>query len=113
MTPTDTYKKLKCTDRYGGVSRSLVFKWFSRLSDGWTDSAQCGRRPYTNVGNVEATKEVTDGDRRKTVREVLKCTGISKSGVKFTSISCMSLKTNLFLFAIFICEFYIFISSFL
>ena len=39
MTPTDTYKKLKCTDRYSGVSRSLVLKWHSRFSDGWTDSA--------------------------------------------------------------------------
>ena len=25
MTPIETYKKLKCTDRYSGVSRSLIF----------------------------------------------------------------------------------------
>ena len=82
MTPTDTYKKLKCTDRYSGVSRSLVFKWHSRFSDGWTDSAQRGRKPYMNVGNVKATKDVIDGDKRKTVRKVSECTGISKSSVQ-------------------------------
>ena len=30
-----------------------------------------------NVGNVEATKDVIDGDRRKTVREVAECARIS------------------------------------
>lgn len=82
MTPIDTYKKLKSTERYSGVSRSLVFKWHSRFSDGWTDSAQRGRKPYMDVGNLKATKDVIDGDRRKTVREVSECTGISKSSVQ-------------------------------
>ena len=82
MTPTDTYKKLKCTDCYSGDSRSLVFKWHSQFSDGWTDSPQHGWKPYMNVHNVKATKDVTDGDRRKTVREVSECTGISKSSVQ-------------------------------
>ena len=82
MTPTHTYKKLKCTDRYSGVSRSLVFKWHSRFNDGWTDSSQRGRKSYMNIGNVEATKDAIDGDRRKTVREVSECTGISKSSVQ-------------------------------
>ena len=31
-----------------------------------------------NVGNVKATKDVIDGDRRKTVREVVECARISK-----------------------------------
>ena len=70
MTPTDTYKKLKCTDRYSGVSRSLVFKWQSRFSDGWTDSAQRGWKPYMNVGNIKAPKDVIDTDRHKTLRSV-------------------------------------------
>ena len=34
-----------------------------------------------NVGNVKATKDVIEGDRRNTVREVSECTGISKSSV--------------------------------
>ena len=32
-----------------------------------------------NVGNVNATKDVIDGDRRKTEREVAECARISKS----------------------------------
>ena len=35
-----------------------------------------------NVGNIKATKDVSDGDRRKIVREVSECTGISKSSVQ-------------------------------
>lgn len=51
--PIDINKKLKCT-----VSRSLVLKWHSRFIDAWTDSAQCGQKPYMNVGKVKATKDV-------------------------------------------------------
>ena len=35
-----------------------------------------------NTGNVKATKDVIDGDRRKTVREVVECTKISKSSIQ-------------------------------
>ena len=82
MTPLDTYQKLKCTDRYSGISQSLVFKWHNRFSYYWTDNPQRGRKPYIIVGNVKATKDVTDSDRRKTVREVPECIGISKSSVQ-------------------------------
>lgn len=82
MTPTDTYKQLQSTERYSGVSRSLVFKWHSRFSSGWTGCAQRGRKPYMSVGNVKATKDVIDGDRRKTVREVAECASLSKSSVQ-------------------------------
>lgn len=82
MTPIDTFKKLKSTERYSGVSRSLVFKWHNRFRDGWTDSAKRGRKPYMNASNVKVTKDVIDGDRRKTVRAVSECTGISKSSVQ-------------------------------
>ena len=83
MTPTDTYKQMRCTERYSGVWRSLVFKWHGRFfSDGWTDSAQRGWKPYMDAGNVSATKDAIDGDRRKTVREVAECAGISKSSVQ-------------------------------
>ena len=73
LTPTDTYKQLQSTQRYSCVSRSLVFKWHGRFSDGWTGSAQRGRKPYMSVGNVKATKDVIDGDRRKMVRQVVEC----------------------------------------
>ena len=82
MTPTDTFKKLKCTERYRGVSRSLVFKWHSRFSNGWTDSVQRGRKASVSFGNVKAAKDVIDSDRRKTVREIAESTGISKSSVQ-------------------------------
>lgn len=82
MPPTDTYKQLQSTERYSGVSRSLVFKWHSRFSSGWTGCAQHGRKPYMSVGNVKATKDVIDGDRRKTVREVAECASLSKSSVQ-------------------------------
>ena len=35
-----------------------------------------------NVGNVKATKDVIDGDRRKTVREVSECTRVSTTSVQ-------------------------------
>ena len=35
-----------------------------------------------NVGNVKATKDVIDGDRRKTVREVAESTRISTSSIQ-------------------------------
>ena len=35
-----------------------------------------------NVGNVKATKDVIEGDRRKTVREVTECARISKSSIQ-------------------------------
>ena len=44
-------------------------------------SAQRGRTPYMNVGNVKSTNDVIHGDRSKTVREVSECTRISKSNV--------------------------------
>ena len=77
MTPTETYKKLKCTEGHSGVSRGLVFKWHIRFSDGWMGHVQRGRKLYKDVGNVKATKDVFDGDRRKTVREVSESIGIA------------------------------------
>ena len=76
MTPTDNYKELKCTDRNSCVSRGLDFKWHSRFSDAWTESAQRGRKLYMNVGNVKVTKDVIDGDKLKTERKVSEYTGI-------------------------------------
>ena len=35
-----------------------------------------------NTGNVKATKDVIDGDMRKTEREVAECARISKSSIQ-------------------------------
>ena len=75
MTPTDRQIQW-CFEE------PCFFKWHSRYSDDWTDSAQRGQKPYVKVGNVKATMDVIDGDRRKTVREVSEYTGISKSSVQ-------------------------------
>ena len=48
---------------------------------------QRGRKPSVNVGNVKAAKDVSDGDRRKAVREIAESTGISKSSVQRLSKS--------------------------
>ena len=45
-----------------------------------------------NVGNVKATKDVIDGDRRKTVREVAEVATISKSTIQ--RILASQLKMN-------------------
>ena len=38
MTSNDSFKHLKSTDIYIGISRSLVFKWHGRFRDGWTEA---------------------------------------------------------------------------
>ena len=64
ITQTDTYKKLKYKGDYSSVSRSLVFEWHSRFSDGWADSAQLGRKPSMNVVKVIRTYLTTTGVRQ-------------------------------------------------
>lgn len=56
------------------IQRGLEEPW--RFSDGFTDSAQRGRKPYMYVGNVTVAKEVIGDDRRKLVSQREECTGI-------------------------------------
>ena len=52
MTSNDSFKHLKNTNVYSGISGSLVFKWHGRFRDGWTESTQHGRKPFMNVRNA-------------------------------------------------------------
>ena len=45
MTSNDSFKHLKSTNIYNGISRSLVFKWHGQFRDGWTESTPPGRKP--------------------------------------------------------------------
>ena len=38
MTSSDSFRHLKSTDIYIGISRSFVFKWHGRFRDGWTET---------------------------------------------------------------------------
>ena len=58
MTSSDSFKHLKSTDIYIGISRSLVFKWHGRFRDGWTESTQHERKPCMNVRNVLSADEI-------------------------------------------------------
>ena len=58
MTSSDSFKHLKSTNIYSGISRRLVFKWLGRLRDGWTESTQHGRKPLMNVRNVLSADEI-------------------------------------------------------
>ena len=58
MISNDSFKHLKSTDIYNGISRSLVFKWHGRFRDGWTESTPPGRKPFMNVRNVLSVDEI-------------------------------------------------------
>ena len=58
MTSNDSFKHLKRTDIYSGISRSLVFKWHGRFRDGWIESTQHGRKPFMNVRKVLSADEI-------------------------------------------------------
>ena len=87
-TPTETRKFIMRSVTHYNVSRSLVFKWHKRSSDGrgslMDDKRE--RRPSFNTSNVVKNEErdVIDGDRRLTVREVAdKCAISKKRYMKF------------------------------
>ena len=78
MTSDGTLKMMKSTDKFRNVSRQLIYQWHSRFSQGWTCEAPHGRPPYRDDSNILAVKNVINGDRRKTVREVAEEAGCSK-----------------------------------
>ena len=49
-------------DIRSGVSRSLVFKWYCRFTDGWTKSTQHGRKPFINVRNILSADEIASSE---------------------------------------------------
>ncbi|XP_062577987.1 protein GVQW3-like [Saccostrea cucullata] len=84
-TPTETHKFLKQSGKHCKVSRSLVFKWHKRFSDGRDslhDDTREGRPSFRDCNAVkEEVRDVIDSDRRLTVREIAGKCGISKTTV--------------------------------
>jgi hypothetical protein len=73
-TPTDTHKFLKQSEKHSKVSRSLIFKWHKRFADGRDSLADDEREGRPSFRESDAVKnevrDVINGDRRLTVREV-------------------------------------------
>ena len=84
-TPTETHKFIKQSVTHSNVSRSLVFKWHMRFSDGrgsLIDDKREGRLSFKTSDVVKnEVRDVIDGDRRLTVREVANKCIISKTTV--------------------------------
>ncbi|XP_053389458.1 protein GVQW3-like [Mercenaria mercenaria] len=81
MTPTDTHKLMQKGKFH--VSRSLVFKWHKRFSEGLDDVSDKQRtgRPRRSESEVKQVREIISEDRRRSVREISDITGISVTGV--------------------------------
>ena len=84
-TPTETHKFIKQFVTHSNVSRSLVFKWHKRFSDGrgsLMDDKREGRPSFKTSDVVKnEVCDVIDGDRRLTVREVADKCVISKTTI--------------------------------
>ena len=83
--PTETHKFIKQSVTHSKVSRSLVFKWHKRFSDGRGSLMDDKREGRTSFKTSDVVKnevhDVIDGDRRLTVREVADKCVISKTTV--------------------------------
>ena len=83
-TPTETMKMLKDANRSSNVSRSLVFKWHKRFSEGresLKDDTGRGRKRIVNAGTVATVKSLIEEDRRLTVSDIS-----TKEGVSYGSV---------------------------
>jgi transposase len=83
--PNEAHKFIKQSVTHSNVSRSLVFKWHKRFSDGrgsLMDNKR-ERRPSFKTSDVVKNEvcDVIDGDRRLTVCEVADKCAISKTTV--------------------------------
>lgn len=65
-------------------SKHLVCKWHRRFSKGWTDCSSRGRPPFNGLKTVDVLKNVIDGYRRKSAREITPSAGRSKSTGQLT-----------------------------
>ena len=83
-TPTETMKMMKDANRSSNVSRSLVFKWHKRFSEGresLKDDTGRGRKRIVNAGAVTAVKSLIEEDRRLTVSDISTKVGVSYGSV--------------------------------
>ena len=79
-TPTETMKMLEESKHKPRVCRSLVFKWHKLFREGREsveDDPRIGRKPKINAALTSSVKEIIDGDRRLTVRDISQKIGIS------------------------------------
>ena len=80
MTPTQTYVKMQQASPGKTVSRSLVFKWHGRFSEGRkevTEDTRCGRKRTISATMISNVKSCLDNDRRQTVQELMGAVGCS------------------------------------
>ena len=71
---------MKDANRSSNVSRSLVFKWHKRFSEGresLKDDTGRGRKRIVNAGTVAAVKSLIEEDRRLTVSDISTKVGVS------------------------------------
>ena len=83
-TPTETMKMMKDANRSSNVSRSLVFKWHKRFSEGresLKDDTGRGRKRIVNAWTVAAVKSLIEEDRRLTVSDISTKVGVSYGSV--------------------------------
>ena len=77
------HKFLKQSEKHSKVSRSLIFKWHKRFTDGRDSLADDEREGRPSFRESDAVKnevrDVINGDRRLTVCEVADKCGISKT----------------------------------
>ena len=62
LTPIDTFRQLKSTERYKNVSRTLTYTLHDRYSDGSTVNTVRGRPRYKNCVIVKSALDGIDCD---------------------------------------------------
>lgn len=74
MTPTQTYEKMQQASSGKTVSRSLVFKWHKRFSEGRIDikdDTGRGRKKVITTRMIDDVKACLNLDRRQTIDEIM------------------------------------------
>lgn len=83
-TPTQTREMLEQAKVRPRVSRSLVFKWHKRFSEGREeiqDDIGRGRKSTLTKKKIRDVQDVIESDRRYTVRDVCDMTGLGRGTV--------------------------------
>lgn len=78
MTPTDTLKFLK-SDKTAKVTRTIVFDWHKRFTEGdedVNDRKRSGRPSFSGKIN-DRIRDILRSDRRRTVQEIAEMTDVS------------------------------------
>lgn len=94
-TPIETKQMMENTKRHRHISRSLVYKWHKRFSDGvcdLKDAERSGRPLLCDDITKSRIHDIVMKDRRLTLREVVSISDVSKSSVFniLTEDFCMS-----------------------